>query len=105
MTREEAAMKLATHYMSCGMLMPLGWLDKNGEGSELFEAFKMAQDALRERNDGCEWCYILEHPEKSTELGQLLPFTCAEHTFVGDGAPYQQRMKFCPMCGRRLEDA
>ena len=47
MTREEAAIKLTVHYMSCGMLMPLGWLDKNGEGSELFEAFKMAQDALR----------------------------------------------------------
>lgn len=62
MTREEAAMKLATHLMSCGLLMPIGWVDKNGEGSELFEAIRMAQDALRADTEtvagdcsGCRW--------------------------------------------------
>lgn len=49
MTREEAALKLSFHLMQCGMLMPIGWVDENGKGSELFEAFKMAQDALREQ--------------------------------------------------------
>lgn len=48
MTRSEAAMKLTTHIMQCGMLMPIEWLQKNGEGSELMEAFQMAIDALRE---------------------------------------------------------
>ena len=60
MTREEAAMKLSFHMMQCGLLMPLGWIDNNGEGSELFEAVRMAQDALRERPiladcAGCRW--------------------------------------------------
>ena len=49
MTRDEAAMKLTTHLMQCGMMMPIEWLEKNGEGSELFEAFQMAIAALRER--------------------------------------------------------
>ena len=49
MTREEAALKLSGHLMQCGMLMPIEWLEKNGEGSELFEAFQMAIAALREQ--------------------------------------------------------
>lgn len=50
MTRDEAAMKLTTHYMSCGMLMPITWLERNGRGSELEQAFRMALDALREKD-------------------------------------------------------
>lgn len=49
MTHNEAAMKLSSHLMSCGMLMPAEWLEKNGEGSDLFQAFRMAMDTLRER--------------------------------------------------------
>ena len=48
MTREEAAMKLSMHLMQCGMLMPIEWVEKNGEGSELSEVFRMAIAALRE---------------------------------------------------------
>lgn len=49
MTREEAAMKLSLHLMQCGMLMPIEWVQRNGEGSELSEAFRMALAALREQ--------------------------------------------------------
>ena len=46
MTPEDAARRLSLHLMDCGMLMPMEWLQKNGEGSELQEAFQMAIDAL-----------------------------------------------------------
>lgn len=46
MTPEDAARRLSLHLMDCGMLMPMEWLQKNGEGSELQEAFRMALDAL-----------------------------------------------------------
>lgn len=51
MTKEEAANKLTTHLHACGMLMPIGWVERNGEGSELQEAFSMAVSALLEQSD------------------------------------------------------
>lgn len=47
MTNEEAAIKLSVHLMACGMLMPQEWVDKNGPGSDLQQAFRLALDALR----------------------------------------------------------
>lgn len=46
MTNKEAAVKLSAHLHQCGMLMPIEWVEKNGEGSELAQAFKLALDAL-----------------------------------------------------------
>lgn len=46
MTGSEAAMKLTCHLMQCGLLMPIDWLEKNGEGSDLFRAFELAKEAL-----------------------------------------------------------
>lgn len=51
MTPNEAAMKLSLHMMQCGMLMPPEWLAKNGEGSELDQAVRMALDLLRAQPD------------------------------------------------------
>lgn len=51
MTHEEAAAKLTTHLHQCGMLMPAEWVEKNGDGSELQQAFQMAVAALREGGD------------------------------------------------------
>ena len=59
MTREQAITKLALHLMQCGMLMPIEWIDKNGEGSDTMLAFNMAMQALREKQ---EW----ENPKPLT---------------------------------------
>lgn len=48
MTREEAIRILSLHLMQCGAMMPIEWVRKNGEGSDLMEAFRMAMDALKE---------------------------------------------------------
>ena len=48
MTNKEAAHKLISHTMECGMLMPSEWLEKNGDGSEFMTAIKMAVKALTE---------------------------------------------------------
>lgn len=47
MTNEEAIKKLSFHMMQCGMMMPIEWVQANGEGSELMEAFQMAIAALK----------------------------------------------------------
>ena len=47
MTKGEAIMILSRHLMQCGMLMPIEWVQKNGEGSKFMQAFAMAMDALK----------------------------------------------------------
>lgn len=46
MTNTEAIKILSFHLMQCGMLMPIEWVQRNGEGSELMEAFQLAISAL-----------------------------------------------------------
>ena len=90
MTREQAITTLALHLMQCGMLMPIEWIDKNGEGSDTMLAFNMAMEALREqaeRGKGCDYCGLI---------------------YKLDGASYGTdsviiENRFCPMCGKRLE--
>lgn len=53
MDKAEAIKILSLHLMQCGMLMPLEWVQKNGEGSKFMEAYQMAMDAL-ERDGGNE---------------------------------------------------
>lgn len=48
MTNTEAIKTLSFHLMQCGMLMPIEWVQQNGEGSKLMEAFQVAFSALRE---------------------------------------------------------
>ena len=84
MTREQAITKLALHLMQCGMLMPIEWVDKNGEGSDTMLAFNMAMEALREqaeRSKGCVWC---KSDSQVTHNGEHFCF-------------------FCSYCGKRLE--
>ena len=52
MTNEDAIRILCRHLMDCGMMMPMDWVLKNGEGSEFMDAYRMAIDALR--GDGNE---------------------------------------------------
>lgn len=49
MTREEAIKILSRHLMQCGMLMPIEWVQKNGEGSDFMKAMEMAMDALKDK--------------------------------------------------------
>lgn len=51
MTNMEAIDVLAKHVRECGMLMPIEWVRKNGEGSPFMEAVMMAVDALKENID------------------------------------------------------
>ena len=46
MTNTEAIKILSFHLMQCGMLMPIEWVQQNGEGSKLMEAFQLAIRAL-----------------------------------------------------------
>ena len=50
MKKEEAIKILSRHLMQCGMLMPIEWVQKNGEGSEFMQAMEMAMDALKKEN-------------------------------------------------------
>ena len=95
MTREQAITKLALHLMQCGMLMPIGWIDKNGEGSDTMLAFNVAMEALHEqaeREKGCEYCNSR--------------FAIATHHITESGmkAGTNKTANFCPMCGKRLEE-
>lgn len=56
MTKDEAIKILARHLMQCGAMMPIEWVQKNGEGSEFMEAYEMAMDALKNEPVRCEDC-------------------------------------------------
>lgn len=60
MTGEEATKILSLHMMQCGMLMPIEWVKKNGEGSQLHQAVRMAIDALTEKNDAVDFGYLYD---------------------------------------------
>lgn len=62
MQKDEAIKILARHLMQCGMLMPIEWVQKNGEDSEFMQAYKMAMDALKNEPVRCEDCdWYREH--------------------------------------------
>lgn len=97
MTREEAIKRLET-CDECGDCLTCAEHD---------EALDMAIAALREqeeRSKGCEWCESLDKKNKDFKCGDILARGVVEHTFWGDGRWYMQEPKFCPMCGRRLEE-
>lgn len=56
MQKDEAIMILSRHLMQCGMLMPIEWVQSNGEGSEFMQAFEMAMDALKNEPVRCKDC-------------------------------------------------
>ena len=56
MSNDEAIKILARHLMQCGMLMPIEWVQKNGEDSEFMQAYKMAMDALKNEPVRCKDC-------------------------------------------------
>lgn len=49
MTYKQAEWVLLHHLMECGFMMPIAWVEKNGEGSEFQTAYKMALDLIREK--------------------------------------------------------
>ena len=56
MQKDEAIKILARHLMQCGMMMPIEWVQKNGEGSEFMQAYEMAMDALKNEPVRCKDC-------------------------------------------------
>ena len=56
MSKDEAIKILARHLMQCGMMMPIEWVQKNGEGSEFMQAYEMAMDALKNEPVRCKDC-------------------------------------------------
>lgn len=47
MTNEQAERLLLSHLMQVAFLMPIEWVEKNGDGSDFQKAYNMALDALR----------------------------------------------------------
>lgn len=47
MTNEQAERLLLSHLMHVAFLMPIEWVEKNGDGSDFQKAYGMALDALR----------------------------------------------------------
>lgn len=97
MTREEAAKLLD--------------ILKVFDAPDLTEAIKMAKDALREqeeRSNGCEYC---DGSGKHFLVDDGFPYGSYNSIRLEDGKAFlddadgsQIRIKFCPMCGRRLEN-
>ena len=56
MKKDEAIKILARHLMQCGMMMPIEWVQKNGEDGEFMQAYQMAMDALKNEPVPCKDC-------------------------------------------------
>ena len=103
MTREEAIKRLEDTFEGWNMWV----MDNDSPASKMSKALDMAISALREqeeRSKGCEWCESRNKKTKDFKCGDLLARGVVEHTFWGDGRWYTKEPKFCPMCGRRLEE-
>ena len=70
MQKDEAIKILAMHLMQCGMMMPIEWVQNNGEGSEFMQAYQMAMDALKNEPVMCKECKHLEISGCYGECGQ-----------------------------------
>ena len=116
MTREEAALKLSTHLMQCGMLMPIKWVEKNGKGSELMEAFELGIAALREQANATQrvtntdnalngWISV---EERLPEPGQMVLVYCNSrmHTMHVTVSTYMQTYSKVRRCywSRRIKN-
>lgn len=113
MTREEAIKILEEHPCStgevdgntCAVIFDAGLDDTE-------EALDMAISALREqeeRSKGCEFCCYTEYPDKKLYPKENDGFDfyagawkrLADDDFIEDETDH---IKFCNMCGRRLEE-
>ena len=104
MTREEAIRRIREHMMiHCMGVYP---------HIKIGEALEMAISALREqeeRSKGCEFCCYTEYPDKKLYPKENDGFDfyagawkrVADDDFIEDETDH---IKFCPMCGRRLEE-
>ena len=68
MTKDEAIKILSLHLMQCGMMMPIEWVQKNGDGSDFMKAYEMAMDALK-NEPVQEWISVKDRlPEKGEKV-------------------------------------
>ena len=56
MSNDETIKILARHLMQCGALMPMEWVQKNGEGSEFMQAYEKAMNAIKNEPIRCKDC-------------------------------------------------
>ena len=96
---DEAIKILSRHLMQCGMLMPIEWVQRNGEGSEFMKAYEMAMDALKNEPVRCKECKHWIHMENG--FGD-----CTNGRFHLDGHadPTMNADDFCS-CGERRADS
>ena len=96
MQKDEAIKILARHLMQCGMMMPIEWVQKNGEDSEFMQAYQMAMDALKNEPVHCKNCkHCLRH---TVPLGT---YGYCNHFGYYNYAPEVQADDFCSYGERR----
>lgn len=119
MTREEAIERLEDTFEGWNMWV----MDTDSPASKMSEALGMAIAALREqeeRSKGCKACEMTTRglTYKQIEYGTLrgdfindsggmyiIRYGGGQHSIVCDNDGTEIDIEFCPMCGRRLEDA
>ena len=87
MQKDEAIKILARHLMQCGMMMPIEWVQKNGEDSEFMQAYQMAMDSLKNEPVHCYEC-IYEDGGYCNHFGY---YNYAPTVFEDDFCSYGER--------------
>ena len=103
MTREEA-INILNEWVGIGQLGESCSLHFEADLDDVDDALEMAISALKEqeeRSEGCDYCNEL-HPARDCIIGNV------ERMLVGrsfaDAYVQEREVKFCPICGRRLEE-
>ena len=80
--------------------MTIGHVLENGLESQAraySKATAYATDECTSRDDACVWNEGFDYGIYNTQCGEAFEFT--------DGGPKENEFRFCPYCGRRLQEA
>lgn len=70
---------------------------------EAYEWAFVSVPVPKEKNS-CEWCESLEKKNRDFKLNDLMANATVQYTYYGDGKTYHKLAKYCPMCGRKLDE-
>lgn len=82
----------------------IGWLkyiadspsqENGGFNPQTVEIAKSALKLLENKKDICTWKYDIDYDYYHTD--------CGEDFTLMDGTPYQNKMRYCYRCGRKLK--